>query len=160
MTTANQKNKTQKNSKTRLRLWLHLLKTSRIIENEIREKLSTTFNTTLPRFDVMAALSQHKNGLKMNELSGALRVSNGNVTGIVERLLSDGLVERNSVLGDRRALKVSLTKKGLIEFSRQARTHKKWINELLKDLSEEDALWLNECLADLSRKILSKNGEK
>jgi len=160
MTTANQKNKNQKNSKTRLRLWLHLLKTSRIIENELREKLSTTFNTTLPRFDVMAALSQHKNGLKMSELSDSLRVSNGNVTGIVERLLSDGLVERNSVLGDRRALIVSLTKKGLIEFSRQARAHKNWINELLKDLSEEDALWLNECLADLSRKMLSKNGEK
>ena len=81
-------------SKQRLRLWLRLLKTSRDVEGNIRERLRTRYDTTLPRFDVLAALYRNGKGLKMSELSGALRVSNGNVTGIVDRLVTDGAVVR------------------------------------------------------------------
>ena len=107
-------------SKDRLRLWLKVLKATRAVEAEIRENLRQDFATTLPRFDVMAALSRHPDGLKMSELSGVLRVSNGNVTGIVERLVDDGHVRREKVPGDRRASRVLLTPEGLAEFGRQA----------------------------------------
>ena len=73
-------------SKERLRLWLRILSAQRVIENEVRERLRVEHDTTLPRFDVMAALYRNEEGLKMSELSGELRVSNGNVTGIVDRL--------------------------------------------------------------------------
>ena len=78
-------------SKERLRLWLRILSAQRVIENEVRERLRVEHDTTLPRFDVMAALYRNEEGLKMSELSGELRVSNGNVTGIVDRLVNDGL---------------------------------------------------------------------
>ena len=45
-----------KDSKERLRLWIRLLRASRTIEAELRERLKKEFDTTLPRFDVMAAL--------------------------------------------------------------------------------------------------------
>ena len=99
-------------SKARLRLWLRMLGVTRLVEAELRERLRQGFDTTLPRFDVLAALHRSPAGLKMSELSSVLRVSNGNVTGIVDRLVDDGLVVRVPVEGDRRAMLVRLTAQG------------------------------------------------
>ncbi len=126
-------------SKERLRLWLRILKTSRGIEAQLRGRFRDKFNSTLPRFDVLAALSRHHDGLKMSQLSGVLRVSNGNVTGIVDRLVDEGLVIRIAVEGDRRASLVRLTQKGKIEFAAQAAAHEGWINQLLETLDENAA---------------------
>lgn len=126
-------------SKERLRLWLRILKASRSIEATLRERLRERFATTLPRFDVMAALSRFEDGLKMSQLSGVLRVSNGNVTGIVDRLVDDGLVIRVPVPGDRRASLVRLTRRGQEEFARQAIAHEIWLDDLLSEFSAEDA---------------------
>lgn len=126
-------------AKDRVRLWLRLLKVVRGIESELREKLRRDHNTTLPRFDVMSALSRHPEGLKMSQLSGVLRVSNGNVTGIADRLSEEGLVERVPVPGDRRATVLRLTPAGLAEFAGQAQAHEVWIDEMLRGVSPEDA---------------------
>jgi DNA-binding MarR family transcriptional regulator len=126
-------------SKIRLRLWLRLLKTSRSIEAVIRENLRTEFATTLPRFDVMSALSRYDKGLKMSALSGVLKVSNGNVTGIVDRLVQDGLAIRVPVAGDRRAHRARLTQKGRDDFAVQAAAHEDWINDLLSGFDVDTA---------------------
>ena len=126
-------------SKDRLRLWLRLLRPTRHVDGHLRDKLRVDFKTTLPRFDVMAALSRHPEGLKMSQLSGVLRVSNGNVTGIADRLADEGLVERVPVPGDRRAMTLRLTPAGNVEFARQANAHEGWINEMLSGISAADA---------------------
>lgn len=126
-------------AKDRVRLWLRLLKTVRGIENDLRETLRRDHKTTLPRFDVMSALSRHPQGLKMSQLSGVLRVSNGNVTGIADRLSDEGLVERVAVPGDRRAIVLRLTQAGMAEFETQAQAHEEWINERLSGVSPEEA---------------------
>ena len=116
-----------------------MLKTTRMIEAKLRENFRDEFGSTLPRFDVLAALSRFDDGLKMSQISGVLKVSNGNVTGIVDRLADDGLLVRVSVPGDRRASRVRLTKKGHEEFARQAAAHETWINDLLGQFSAEEA---------------------
>ena len=126
-------------SKQRLRFWLRLLKLQRHMEAVLREKLRAEFDTTLPRFDVMAALYHHQQGLRMSELSSFLKVSNGNVTGIVDRLVQDGSIIRVPVKGDRRAMVVRLTTKARDEFSHMAQVHEGWVNELLAELSPADA---------------------
>lgn len=126
-------------SKERLRLWLRFLKASRTIEATLRENLRKEFETTLPRFDVMAALSRFDEGLKMSQLSGVLRVSNGNVTGIVDRLAEDGFLIRVPVPGDRRASLVRMTRRGTEEFARQAVAHEAWVDEMLSDISPDDS---------------------
>ncbi len=126
-------------SKDRLRLWLRLLKVVRGVEARLRDNLRTDFETTLPRFDMLAALSRHPDGLKMSQLSGVLRVSNGNVTGIADRLGAEGLVKRIPVPGDRRAMTLRLTEAGHIEFARQAAAHEEWIDEMLRGVSAGDA---------------------
>jgi DNA-binding MarR family transcriptional regulator len=135
-------------SKARLRLWLRLLKVTHGLEAELRRRLRDDHGTTLPRFDVMAALSRYPDGLKMSELSSYLKVSNGNVTGIVDRLTEDGLALRVAVKGDRRAQVARLTPKGLQAFDDLAREHEAWVDEFLGALSPEDA--------DLLRETLSK----
>jgi len=125
-------------SKARLRLWLKLLKATGMIEDEIRSRLRREFATTLPRFDVMSALARFPDGLKMSEISQLLRVSNGNVTGIVDRLAEEGLAERLAVPGDRRAARVRLTPKGQESFRAQARVHERWIDALLGGLDAGD----------------------
>ncbi|MDU9004299.1 MarR family winged helix-turn-helix transcriptional regulator [Sedimentitalea todarodis] len=126
-------------SKERLRLWLRLLKSTRRVESQLRENLRIEFNSTLPRFDVLAALARYQDGLKMSALSGVLRVSNGNVTGIVDRLTQEGLVVRMQVPGDRRAMLVRLTDKGREVFAAQAEAHERWIDDLLGGFTLEEA---------------------
>lgn len=139
-------------SKARLRMWLRMLKRSRMVEAALRERFRSEFGTTLPRFDVMAALARYDAGLKMSALSGILRVSNGNVTGIIDRLSEDGVVVRVQVPGDRRASLVRLTRKGREEFERQAAAHELWINELLSDFDADEADTLSDRFDAVSRR--------
>jgi DNA-binding MarR family transcriptional regulator len=126
-------------SKARLRLWIRLLRASRLIEGVARERLKLQFNATLPRFDVMAALYRQPDGMLMSEISRFLMVSNGNVTGIVDRLVSDGFVVRSQRNGDRRTSFISLTRKGRAVFADMASAHEKWVDELLGGISSRDA---------------------
>lgn len=136
-------------AKGRLRLWLRMLQATRRIEAELRERLSREFATTLPRFDVMAALYKWPDGLKMSGLSKKLMVSNGNLTGLVDRLASDGLVERLAVEGDRRAALVRLTGKGRRDFERMALVHEQWVDGLLGELGNEEVVRTTELLTKL-----------
>ncbi|GAB4523643.1 MAG: MarR family transcriptional regulator [Roseibium sp.] len=125
-------------SKARLRLWLKLLKSVNGIEAELRRRLRDEHGTTLPRFDVMSALARFPDGLKMSELSSFLKVSNGNVTGIVDKLAAEGLAERVAVPGDRRAQVARLTPKGRTSFAELADHHETWIDDLLDGWSPAD----------------------
>jgi DNA-binding MarR family transcriptional regulator len=131
--------KPEADSKARLRLWVRLLRASRLIESAARERLKSQFNATLPRFDVMAALYRQPDGMLMSEISRFLMVSNGNVTGIVDRLVSDGFVVRAQRNGDRRTSFISLTRKGRAVFGEMAAAHEKWVDELLGSVSARDA---------------------
>lgn len=133
-------------SKTRLRLWLKFLKTSSRIEAELRRRLRDEYATTLPRFDVLAALSRYPDGLKMSTLSDLLRVSNGNVTGIVDRLTQDGHTLRVAVPDDRRAQLARLTPAGQSAFAKLAADHETWLDELLTDLDADDVAVLYDLL--------------
>ena len=129
-------------SKQRLRLWIRILRTARAIEAEVRERLRVEFNVTLPQFDVMAALERKPQGMTMTELSRFLMVSNGNVTGIIDRLVADKLVMRRAPVDDRRAIIVRLTARGLKEFTAMAKAHQTWVDGLLSefDAAETDTL--------------------
>lgn len=121
-----------------LRLWLRLLTLTNLIESEIRSRLRGEFDVTLPRFDLMAQLEKAPGGLTLGDLSRRMMVSAGNVTGLVERLVQDGLVERRPAPGDRRSALVSLTPEGRSGFEAMAHAHGDWIGDLFADLSDAD----------------------
>ncbi|MCP4183990.1 MAG: MarR family transcriptional regulator [Hyphomicrobiales bacterium] len=130
-------------SKARLKLWIQLLRNTRSIETEIRGRLRREFNETLPRFDVMAALYKNPDGIMMSGLSRVLVVSNGNVTGIVERLVKDQLAVRSQRDGDRRTWIIRLTTAGVEHFEMMANLHEQWIDELLQNIDPDHVDLLN-----------------
>ena len=138
------------NTRQHLRVWLKLLKTSGNIKAVLRERLKRECGTTLPRFDVMAALDHHPAGLRMTELSEFLMVSNGNVTGIVNRLAEDGLVERTQDSQDRRAQTVCLSPSGHTEFQHLAKLHAEWIDDIMQPLNVEQSDTLMALLEQLT----------
>jgi len=130
-----------------LRLWLRLLTCTTLIEGEIRRRLRDAFDVTLPRFDLMAQLDKSPNGMTLGELSQRMMVSNGNVTGLAERLVEQGLLDRRASPNDRRAQLVSLTAEGRRAFRAMARTHEDWIAEIFVDLSPDEIEMLMRLLA-------------
>lgn len=139
-----------------LRLWLRLLTCSQLIERHVRSRLRSRFGITLPRFDLMSQLERYPEGLKMNELSRRMMVTGGNVTGIVDQLVKEGLVERLDEPSDRRAWRVRLTRAGDKAFAEMARAHEEWVVALLGGLGRRDSDALMQLLARLKQATLEK----
>jgi DNA-binding MarR family transcriptional regulator len=140
-------------SKQSLRLWLKLLGCTLIIEKRLRARLDEDFATTLPRFDVLAALERHPHGLRMSALSEFLLVSNGNVTGVVSRLIEEGLVTRTIDRTDRRSATVRLTRKGRTAFMEMAAANERWMDTLFSDLTDQQMVKLMQLLGEVRRSI-------
>lgn len=129
-----------------LRLWLRMLTCTTMIEGEVRTRLRDAFDVTLPRFDLMAALDRAPEGLAMGELSRRLMVSNGNVTGVVDRLVAEGLVVREPSPHDRRSAVVRLTAAGRRQFRAMAAAHEGWIADMFAGLAPADVAALMDLL--------------
>ncbi len=142
-----------------MRLWLRLLSCSTQIEQVIRNRLRTEFGTTLARFDYLAQLARHPDGLRMKNLSRYLMVTGGNVTGLTDQLVHEGLVKRTNDLEDRRALIVQMTPKGKKWFEQVAIEHEKWLDELLGRLDPREMETLHNMLGQL-RVVLSKDPDQ
>ena len=125
-------------SKRRLKVWVRMLGVTRRAEGVLRDHLRLEHGTTLPRFDVMAALYRRREGVTMSELSRMLLVSNGNATAVVDRLEAGGIVTRSPSDTDRRTVFVALTARGVEAFEGQAARHEAEVNRLFADLGEDD----------------------
>jgi DNA-binding MarR family transcriptional regulator len=132
--------------KAELRLWLRLLATNTLIETEIRRRLRERFEVTLPRFDLMAQLERKPHGMTLGELSQRMMVTNGNVTGLVDRLLAEDVISRKQHKSDRRSHIVSLTEKGRRQFAKMAKEHEDWIAGMFGELSQNDVAALTKLL--------------
>jgi len=133
--------------KDELRLWLRLFTCKEMIEAEVRRRLRDGFGVTLPRFDLLAQLERTPRGMTLGELSRRMMVSNGNVTGLVDRLVEQGLISRRPSPQDRRAQIVSLTARGRRFFRGMARANGDWIGDVFADLSRDDIEALMRLLA-------------
>ena len=138
-----------------LRVWLRLLTCCNLIERGVRRNLRDAFDTTLPRFDLLAQLDRAPEGLTMGALSRRLMVSNGNVTGLINRLVEEGLVARRAAKGDRRTQLVKLTAAGGQAFDRMAAAHATWINEMLTGLDRGEMTQLLDLLARLKGPLVA-----
>ncbi len=142
-----------------LRLWLRMLACTNLIEAYVRSKLRVNFQTTLPRFDLMSQLERNPDGLKMGELSRRMMVTGGNVTGITDQLVSEGLVVREDNPKDRRAYIVKLTKEGRRVFREWADEHEDWIVGLFDGLGEKEREQLYALLAQLKQHVAGRSEE-
>src|ERR1700747_1430278 len=130
-----------------LRLWLRLLPCTTLIEGEVRPRLRARFEVTLPRFDLMAQLDKAADGMTLSDVSKRMMVSNGNVTGLVERLVESGHLDRRTSESDRRVQVIRLTKTGRAEFRKMAAEHESWIADIFSELTPKDGRELRLLLA-------------
>lgn len=125
-------------SKRKLRLWIRMLAITRRAETRLRDYLRREHDTTLPRFDVMAALWRRGEPVTMTELSRMLLVSNGNVTAVCTPLEAAGLIARTPCEADRRTVRVALTDAGRARFAAMAEGHEAEISDIFAQLDGDD----------------------
>ena len=101
----------------------------------------------------MAQLERNPDGLRMGELSKRLMVTGGNVTGITDQLVKEGLVTREAPPDDRRAFVVRLTPAGRRHFLRMAEAHEAWVVKLVSGLAAPERKQLFDLLAKLKRSV-------
>ncbi len=142
-----------------IKLWLRLLTCTNLITAEIRTRLREEFDTTLPRFDLLAQLERHPEGLRMGELSRRMMVTTGNVTGITDQLEAEGLVRREVDLQDRRSFTVKLTPQGRKVFGEMARVHEGWVIEFFSGLSASERDGLFALLGKLKTHLNTKEAQ-
>ncbi len=143
---------------TALKLWLRLLTCTTLIEASVSQRLRRGFGSTLPRFDLLAQLYREPEGLRMSELSRRLMVTGGNVTGLADQLEREGLLLREAVPGDRRAIRLMLTPSGRARFADMARAHESWVVSLMSELSATEQRTLRDLLGRL-KTSLHQEGE-
>lgn len=140
-----------------LKLWLRMLACTVRVEDTIRSRLRTTFGITLPRFDLMAQLERHPEGLRMGELSRRMMVTGGNVTGIADQLEREQLVVRVPDPQDGRAYMVKLTPAGRTAFAQMATVHEAWVADLFRDIPAADKTTMIALLDAMKQRLDDSN---
>jgi len=145
-----------------LRLWLRLLACTNLIESRVRSRLRLDFETTLPQFDMLAQLdaagADAPHGITMGELSRRLMVTNGNVTGLTERLVQEGLVRRKVSRKDRREQRVALTSQGKRALAGMVVDHKRWIDQMFAGLAADEVTELYRLIGKLKDSVQASEG--
>ena len=141
-----------------LRLWLRLLACQLRIEGQVRTRLLKSFETTLPRFDLLAQLQRRPDGMRMSDLSKSLMVTGGNITGITDQLERERLVTRSLDRQDRRAVRVNLTELGRKRFKEMAAVHEQWIVELFSGLNQQERETMFDLLGKLKSELRDYDG--
>ena len=146
-------------TKLELKVWLRLLTCTTLIERDVRQNLRERFDTTIARFDLLSQLDRAPKGLTMGELSSRLMVTNGNVTGLTNALVREGLVSRAPEPGDRRSLRIRLTAAGKQFFDAMTPVHERWIDLLMAGLTRAEMAHLLELLGKLKQSLAPTGGQ-
>ena len=147
-------------TKLELKVWLRLLTCTTLIERDVRQNLRERFDTTIARFDLLSQLDRAPKGLTMGELSSRLMVTSGNVTGLTDALVREGLVSRAPEPGDRRSLRIRLTAAGKQFFDAMTPVHERWIDRLMAGLTRAEMAHLLELLGKLKQSLAPTGGQK
>jgi DNA-binding MarR family transcriptional regulator len=147
-------------TKLELKVWLRLLTCTTLIEREVRQNLRERFDTTIARFDLLSQLDRAPKGLTMGELSSRLMVTNGNVTGLTDALLREGLVSRAPEPDDRRSLRIRLTAAGKQVFDAMTPVHERWIDRLMAGMTRAEMAHLLKLLGRLKESLAEAGAQK
>ena len=93
-----------------LRVWFRFIRLNRRVTAAVAVELRA-IGLSVPQFDVLSTLTERE-GLTQQDLAARLYVTKGNVSGLIDRLVDAGLVERRAIPGDRRSYALHLTTAG------------------------------------------------
>ncbi|WFU44295.1 MarR family transcriptional regulator [Bradyrhizobium sp. CB82] len=139
------------------RLWLQLLALHGEFFASLNSMLHSEFGLSLAKFDVLAQLDRYGDGMALGQLSQNLKVSGGNVSGLVQRLLADDLISKKMSSEDRRSFIVRLTPKGEALFRKAADVHKKHLSKRLESIPAQELEAALSVLRSLSSKLRTES---
>ncbi len=126
-----------------LSVWFRLVRLNRRATSAIGLLLKS-LGLSIPQFDVLSTLTEQE-GISQKELAERLYVTKGNVSGLIDRLVEAGLVERRAIPDDRRFYALFLTPQGKTLAERGIAAHRDYVERTLgyletNDLDELDRL--------------------
>ena len=128
-----------------LRVWLRFVRLHRRAAGAVAAELKA-IGLSIPQFDLLSTLTEQE-GLSQQELAARLYVTKGNVSGLLDRMVEAGLVERRAIPGDRRLNALHLTPKGRALAEEGIAAQTAYVTRTLGALDPRD-------LADLERLVL------
>lgn len=112
---------------------------AKMMRSTARKMLESDANLTDAQFNLMFLLKyQFEDGATQTALSQSILVNRANVTGLIDRLERDGLVERRSLKGDRRANAIFLTKAGSKRLALAEKPYLKAIEAIAAEVDESE----------------------
>jgi MarR family transcriptional regulator, organic hydroperoxide resistance regulator len=119
-----------------IRVWFRLIRLEARMQAAVAERLRA-IGVSIPQCDVLTTLSEEE-GLSQQELAKRLYVTKGNISGLLDRLESAGLVERRQTASDRRQYSIHLTEAGRAMADNAIAVQHRWIASTLGRMDESD----------------------
>lgn len=129
-----------------MRVWFRFLRLHQRVTLAMTARLRV-LGLSVPQFDLLSTLSERE-GMTQSDLAERLYVTKGNVSGLVDRMVEAGLVERRAIANDRRSYALHLTPHGRDLATRGMATQRDYVAATLGQLSGAD-------LAEMERVVLS-----
>ena len=144
-----------------LRLWLELARIALPMSREMDKMLRQRFGQSLVRFDLMSQLARHGGGLATRQLADALLAStSGNISTLLDRMITEQLIERRPGNDDRRVTFIHLTKQGAQLFEDMAGIHERWIADRLMPANVQEMQALSGQLTWLRSRLDTASAQK
>jgi DNA-binding MarR family transcriptional regulator len=143
-----------------LRAWLHLMKCAKVIEGAVGARMRRKYGQSLGRYDVLSQLYRFDGDwLPIGHLAGHLMAASGNITALIDRMESEGLVERRPSPSDRRSSQVRLSANGRALFLTMTEDHAAWVDQALDGVDDADKQALIDLLSTTRKAFERAVGE-
>ena len=140
------------------RIYFRFVRLQQRVFGEMGQTLKPT-GLSIPQFDVLSTLTEQE-GLSQSDLATRLYVTKGTVSGLIDRLVDAGLVERRSAPGDRRSNAVFLTPEGRKVADEGIRLQKAFVADTLGKLQDTDLKVLDGILTQWRDAVRNRVGKR
>lgn len=138
-----------------LRVWFRLIRLQTrarmAIANRLRE-----LDLSVPQCDVLTTLTERE-GVSQQELAARLYVTKGNISGLIDRLVASGLVERRTLAGDRRSHAIHLTPAGRDLARRGIEVQRAFVDQTFGRIAPERLALFEELLVEARELVREKD---
>ncbi len=140
------------------RIYFRFIRLHQRVFSEMGQTLKPT-GLSIPQFDVLSTLTEQQ-GLSQSDLAARLYVTKGNVSGLIDRLVEAGLVERRSAPGDRRSNAVFLTPEGRQAAEEGIRLQRAFVAETLGKIDPANLKLLDGILTQWRDAVRARAGRR
>ena len=132
---------------------VNIIKTTEIIRC-VYDELFSKYGISEPKFRVLLILSIEEDGMALCDIGKRMLVTRANMTGLIDRMVKESLVEKKVNPDDKRSIKAYLTPKGTELFESVKDKHIEFSEKMTNSLSEEEKKQLSQLLQKLQRGLV------